>query len=138
MFEPLGLTGVRPHVPLEVKGVVEALRAARAPVPLDGAVALGVAGQQALEGEGLGAHPAPEVPAPLGAAVLPGERRGQDAAFGVVPGADLGGQRGAVAPPFDSSATREHWGEVLSQAMPLPCWGPRGKSLLLVSVHPPM
>ena len=53
---------MRAHVPLEVKGVVEALAAVAARVPLHQAVALHVAREHALQREHLVAHGAQEVP----------------------------------------------------------------------------
>lgn len=55
------LTCVRPQVPLEVKGVVEAFAAVVAWVLLDGAVALAVAVQHALQREAFAADRALEV-----------------------------------------------------------------------------
>jgi hypothetical protein len=52
---------VRPRVPLQVEGVVEALPAEGAQVPLDVRVALHVSVEEALQGEGLVADATAEV-----------------------------------------------------------------------------
>lgn len=52
---------MRPRVPLQVEGVVEALPAEGAQVPLDVRVALHVSVEEALQGEGLVADATAEV-----------------------------------------------------------------------------
>lgn len=58
----LSLTRVRPHVALEIEGIVEALAAAVAHVAPCWAVALEVPSQHALQREGLGAKRAAKCP----------------------------------------------------------------------------
>lgn len=79
-----GLTCVRPQVPLEVEGVVEAFAAIVAQVLLDGAVALAVAVQHALQREAFAADEALE-------AHLQGE----------TPALQRGGREGGVAHDTD-------------------------------------
>lgn len=73
------LTSVGAHVPLQVKGVVEALPAVGAEVPLDVVVTLHVAIQHALVGEG-----------------LPADVAGEEASTGSVPQRHLWSRTGFV------------------------------------------
>lgn len=65
------------HVPLQVKGVVEAFAAVPARVPLDKAVALQVSRQHALKWENLMAHRTLEVSRAGGRNLTGGTRQGE-------------------------------------------------------------